>query len=74
MAIKLRTTLMASMGAIVLGSAATGWVSWYTRDMLAGHLLTTQTIILPNTVAMREANRAGIQCHHPDDKAQWNMQ
>lgn len=61
MAIKLRTALMASMGAIVLGSVATGWVSWYTRDMLAGHLLTTQTIILPNTVAMREANRAGIQ-------------
>lgn len=61
MAIKLRTTLMASMGAIVLGSAATGWVSWYTRDMLAGHLLTTQTIILPNTVDLREASRAGIQ-------------
>lgn len=61
MAIKLRTALMASMGAIVLGSVATGWVSWYTRDMLAGHLLTTQTVILPNTVAMREANRAGIQ-------------
>lgn len=61
MALKLRTALMASMGAIVLGSAATGWVSWYTRDMLAGHLLTTQTTILPNTVDMREANRAGIQ-------------
>lgn len=57
----LRSTIGISMAAIALAAIGSGFVAYRAVHELDAQIVRTQEVVIPNSTALREANRAGIQ-------------